>query len=300
MDLGISIAGALALLEQKIIGWWEQFVLLLPNIIIALIITIVGFIVANYVQNLLKRILPTFIKNQALISFLSLLAKLSVIFFAILTAIKIMSLDDLVFSLLAGVGIAGLALGFAFQDIAANFIAGIALVFRHDKPFKMGDIIETNGFTGIVLEINLRDTMIKTFDGHTIFIPNKNIFENPVTNYTLSKERRIALDVGISYSEDLDHVIEVVKDALAGNEIIKKNSPIEVYFQEFADSSINFRVHFWIHFDHQKKYFEATDFAIRAIKRAFDREGITIPFPIRTIEFNSKGNEVLPDTSHKK
>src|SRR5699024_379028 len=118
----------------------------------------------------------------------------------IFAALSILNLDGTVKSLLAGAGIVGLALGFAFQDIAANLISGILLSMRH--PFGKGDIIESHDYYGYVQKISLRNTVIKTPQGQFVYIPNKVVYENPFINYTKNFERRVDLDIGVSYADD--------------------------------------------------------------------------------------------------
>jgi small conductance mechanosensitive channel len=158
-----SIQNALELLQEKFSSWLEGFILLLPNFILAVITLTVAHFLATNAQNIVKNLLNRIIDNKALVNFSSTLARLTVLLFGTLIAVKILRLDQVIFSVLAGVAILGIVIGFAFQDIAANFIAGITLVFRKDYHFRVGDIIENNDYMGIVEGINLRDTMIRTF-----------------------------------------------------------------------------------------------------------------------------------------
>ena len=118
--------------------------------------------------------------------------------------LSILQLDKAVTSILAGAGIIGLALAFAFQDIAANFISGIFISFR--KPIKLGDVVKINDYMGKVEQINLRDTIILTFQGQMVIIPNKDVFQSPIENYSLLGRRRLDLVVGVSYGDDLEKV----------------------------------------------------------------------------------------------
>jgi small conductance mechanosensitive channel len=190
-----------------------------------------------------------------------------------------------VVSLLAGVGIIGLAIGFAFQDIAANLIAGVFLSVR--RPIHVGDLVRTNGFFGTVQEINLRSTILRTQTGETVLIPNRQVFETPTTNYSIAGKRRVDLQVGISYSDDLESAKRIALGAVERLETRDHDREVELFFKEFASSSIDFVVRFWIDFQRQSDYLAARSRAIVAIKQAFDENGITIPFPIRTIELSS-------------
>jgi small-conductance mechanosensitive channel len=273
----------------------ENIVLMLPNFILAVVIVVLFNYVANNLKRFVKKLLARIIDNKALVKFLGLVTHISVILLGSLIAIKILNLDEVVFSVLAGVGIAGLAVGFAFQDIAANFIAGVALVFRKKYPFSVGDIIKTNNYMGVVKEINIRDTMIRTFEGQSVFIPNKMIFENDVNNYSILGKRRVDLGVGVSYGEDLGKVKKVVTGAVSKVTDLIEEDGIEVFFEEFGDSSINFEVRFWIPFREQTDFLESRSQAVMNIKKYFDNNNITIPFPIRTLDFGIKGGRMLSE-----
>jgi small conductance mechanosensitive channel len=293
------VKDGLKLLQDKFAGWLQKLITMTPNFVLAAILVIAFYYLAKKAQRLIRSILERLIDNRALVNFLGGLARVAIILMGVLVAIKILNLDEVVFSVLAGVGIAGLAIGFAFQDIAANFIAGIALVFRKDYPFKVGDIVATNDYMGVIKEISIRDTLLETFSGQIIFIPNKLIFENTVNNFSLSGRRRIDLAVGISYGDNLDKVRQVTIDAIKKIDQRIEDKQIAFHYDQFGDSSINFYVRFWIPFKRQADFLEAQSKAIMLIKQAYDANNITIPFPIRTLDFGIKGGQRLDQVWRK-
>lgn len=206
-------------------------------------------------------------------------------------ALGVLNLDKTVTSLLARVGVIGLALGFAFQDTAANFMAGIFLAVQ--KAFKVGEVIESNGYMGVVQQISLRATTIHNFDGQEIILPNKDVFQSAIENYSDTGRRRVDLACGISYGEDLDKVKEVAIASISGSEFLAENENISFFYTSFGDSSINFNLFFWINNTAQASYMEARREAIIKLKKAFDQNNIMIPFPIRTLDFGIKGGEKL-------
>jgi small conductance mechanosensitive channel len=210
------------------------------------------------------------------------LAYMLVLAAGVFVALGVVGLDKTVTSLLAGAGIVGLALAFAFQDMAANFVSGIAISVRH--PFRIAEVIETNDFFGTVRAINLRSTELLTPQGQIVLIPNKKVFENPITNYSRSGQRRVDIDVGVSYADDLARAKEIAIQAVKGVSSRLKDKDVQLFYQEFDDSSINFVVRFWIRFGTQTDFLAAQSEAIERIKAAFDAAGITIPFPTRTLE----------------
>ncbi len=289
----INVSNSLELLRGKFESWIQGAILILPNAVLAGLIIIAFHYISGFVRSLVEKILRKYVSNKALVNFVGILVRLGTFLMGFLLAINILKLDEAVFSVLAGVGIVGLAIGFAFQDVAANFIAGIALVIRKDYPFRVGDIIETNGQVGVIEAIHLRDTMMRTFQGQSIFIPNKQIFENAVINFSLMGKRRIDLAVGVSYGDDLEQVRDVTIKAVRQVSNLDQTHPVELYFEEFGDSSINFQLHFWVTFHKQRDYLKGRDEAIRHIKRAYNQSDICIPFPIRTLDFGIKGGERL-------
>ncbi|MBD3345276.1 MAG: mechanosensitive ion channel [Chitinivibrionales bacterium] len=291
----MEFAQALELVAEKIGEWGRQGVLLIPNIMVSLIVLVVAAIIAMVAARTSRRILGQFLKNISLVNFLGSVIRFCVLLAGVIIALNVLQLENAILSLLTGVGIVGIALGFAFQDMAANFISGIALVFRDDRPFKVGDIVETKEQIGIIKEIDLRATTMQTFDGRFVFIPNKQMFQDPVINFSFLGQRRVDIPVGISYGDDLPKVMKVAMDAVRDipRERGSDSQTVELFFEEFGDSSINFQLRFWIPFTKQTDYLSARSDAVMRIKQAFDENDITIPFPIRTLDFGIKGGKTL-------
>ncbi len=289
----MNFAHSIELLQEKLYTWLDKAILLFPNFLIALLILVIFYWVSRGVAKLVDKTSSRFFNNHSLASFLATLSKICVFILGFLLALNILEMSKAFFSVLAGVGIVGIALGFAFQDIAANLISGIAIVLKRDRPFKVGDLIETNSYTGTVTEINLRATLLKTFDGKLVILPNKLIYEAALTNFTLTGQRRVDIALGISYGDDLNKVKNLVLEGLKNIEGKAKHKEIEFYFIEYGDSSINFEVRIWIPFNDQVDYMKVRSTGIMMIKEIFDANDITIPFPIRTLDFGIKGGEKL-------
>ena len=212
-------------------------------------------------------------------------------------ALSVLNLDKAVTSILAGAGIIGLALAFAFQDIAANFMSGIFLSIR--RPLHTGDIVQIKDYMGKITEINLRDTVLRTFQGQMVIIPNKDVLQNPIENYSMLGKRRMDLTVGVSYGDDLEKVKNITLKAVKGIEGLTKEDEITFFFKEFADSSINFDIRLWVRTPEQPEFLKVRSEAVMRIKKAFDENDITIPFPIRTLDFGIKGGLSLNEVSIK-
>lgn len=279
------------LITEKLQEWLNTAIEMLPNLAVAVLVLIVFYFIATIIKKYAGKLLQRITTNKTIVSLAQTILGVAVIGAGVFIALGVLNLDGTVTSLLAGAGIIGLALGFAFQDIAANFISGILLSVRH--PFGIGDIIDSNDYYGTVQKLNLRNTIIKTPQGQIVYIPNKEVYENPFTNFTKNGERRIDLQCGVSYGDDLDKARKITLEAINSLEHIDKDRGVEFYYEEFGGSSINYVVRFWVNFRTNPDFWSPRSEAIMAIKKAYDENDIMIPFPIRTLDFGIRGGEKL-------
>jgi small conductance mechanosensitive channel len=265
----------------------------LPNLALSVLILIAALFLAKIVRRFSKKYLLKVRTDETISSFLSRLFAFVTVIAGVMLALSILDLTKTVSSILAGLGIVGLALGFAFQDTAANFLSGIYITFN--QPYAIGDIVETkDGIMGYVQDINLRVTKIRTFDGPIVYVPNRHLFQENFTNYTEYGKRRLRLECGISYGEDLENVEAVVIEALSSVQGRCDKEDVTVHWQEFGDSSINFIANIWLEYSNNNQaYIGVKNEAIKKLKSAFDANDIMIPFPIRTLDFGIKGGVTL-------
>jgi small-conductance mechanosensitive channel len=160
--------------------------------------------------------------------------------------------------------------------VAKNFVAGILLLVQ--QPFDIGEVIETSEYAGTVLDISLRATEMRTFDGRYVFIPNADVFVNPLINYSRAPRRRINLQVGVATDADLEQVSRVALEAVRSLPAVLEDPPPQVVFSEFGASSMDFTLYYWIDTEQAGTY-EATDAGVKALYSAFAREGIECPYP---------------------
>jgi small conductance mechanosensitive channel len=280
--LGLTeINKAFEMLSRKLIGWGQDFIVMLPNLLIAALILVATLYLAQLAKRLITKFLPHVSHSAALRDLVATLTYV-VLLIGLFFVLEVLNLQKTVTSLLAGVGIIGLALGFAFQDIAANFISGIIIVLQ--RPFTVGDVIKTNDYFGTIERISLRTTDLRQTTGELVRVPNRKVFENALINFTVNTMRRVDLTCGITYDSDLDEVRRVVLEAVHDMPNLVPERKPEVMFTEFGESSINFDLRFWVPYSRQLDYVGAKSEAIMRIKRAFDAAGIVIPFPIRTLD----------------
>lgn len=290
MDM-IELNNAYELVVGKVENWITTFIEMLPNLFVALLILIIFYVAGRLARSAVNKLLERVTDNKTIISLMETIVGIIIIGIGVFIALSVLQLDGTVTSLLAGAGIIGLALGFAFQDIASNFISGVILSIRH--PFGIGDIIETNDIYGTVVKLNLRNTILRTVTGQIVYVPNKSVFENPLRNYTNTGLQRIDLSCGISYGDDLEKAKKVAVEAVDRVENVLSDKGIEFYYEEFGDSSINFKIRFWVTFITNPDFWKVRSDAIIAISKAFDEHDIMIPFPIRTLDFGIRGGEKL-------
>jgi small-conductance mechanosensitive channel len=279
------------LVTDKLEAWVNTAIEMLPNLAAAVLVLIIFYFIASIIKKYAGKVLHKVTNNKTIVGLAQTVLGVAVIGAGLFIALGILNLDGTVTSLLAGAGIIGLALGFAFQDIAANFISGILLSVRH--PFGIGDIIDSNDYYGTVQKLNLRNTVIKTPQGQIVYIPNKEVYENPFTNFTKNRERRVDLQCGVSYGDDLEKARKITLEAVESLEHINKDKGVEFFYEEFGGSSINYVVRFWVDFSTNPDFWSPRSEAIMAIKKAYDENDIMIPFPIRTLDFGIRGGEKL-------
>lgn len=271
----IYIATLRAQLNQMALG----FVSALPSIAIALIILLVTWIVARFAARIADMLVGRTEMRPSLKVLVDTLVRLSIWLIGIMLAAVVVMPGLTPASLFAGLGIGAVAIGFAFQDIFQNFLAGVLIMVR--KKMQVGDVIECEGIEGRVEFISLRESHIRSLSNELTIVPNAILFKNPVKILTDDDLRRYDIIIGVAYDTDLDRAAEIIRRAVEKVPIIEHSRGIEVYAQEFNTSSVDFIVRWWAA-STPRAGWESKDKTVRAIKRALDDAGIEIPFPYLT------------------
>jgi small conductance mechanosensitive channel len=253
---------------------------LVINVVIALVIFIIGRMVAGVVKNLVTKALKARGVDQTLHGFLGSLAYVSIVAFAAIAALGQLGIETTSFVAILAAG--GLAIGLALSGSLANFGSGVLiLIFR---PFKSGDFIEAGGVTGVVENIHIFTTNLKTGDNKAVIVPNSQIMDGTITNYSSKETRRVDFVFGVSYSDDLDKVRSAILDVLSKDErILSEPATPLVVVSELADSSVNFTVRVWVKTADYWDVFFANN---EAMKKRFDQDGISIPFPQQDVHLH--------------
>lgn len=283
-ELQGNLQNATQKVTEKLASWGESLVLQLPNLIIAIVVFFVAMILVGYVKKGARKIAK---RSTSDLTIINLISSVAAVIFSILVGLIILSifnLNGVVNKFLATAGVLGLAVGLALQDPLTNMFSGVIMSVRN--IYNIGDIVETNGIFGTIREISLRSTIIATPQGQIVTIPNKDVVQQPLKNFSREGTRRLDLSCGVSYSANLRDVRKIAKEAVSHLENRDESRDIMVFFTEFGDSSINFILQVWMHFDRQADFNKFRNDAIIAVKEAFDNAGINIPFPIRTLDVN--------------
>lgn len=272
------VATLRAQLEQMAVG----FVAALPSLVIALVILLVTWVIARFAVRIADLLVVRSDIRPSLKALLDTLVRLAIWIIGIMLAAVVVMPSLTPASLFAGLGIGAVAIGFAFQDIFENFLAGVLIMIR--KKMQIGDIIECEGIKGKVEVITLRESHVRSLSNELTIVPNAMLFKNPVKILTDSDLRRHELVVGVSYDADLDRAANVIRRAMEKLDVIDGSRGIDVFAQEFNASSVDFLVRWWAG-STPRAGRESKDQAVRAIKRALDEAGIEIPYPYVTHTF---------------
>ncbi|RJR42629.1 MAG: mechanosensitive ion channel family protein [Deltaproteobacteria bacterium] len=295
IDAGISLQKAVSQLIKKLNGWFTETVKMLPNLVVAVFVLIVIIKLSHPLARLVGRGVMRLTRRRHIARILATMVRLVIVALGIVLALDVMNLDRAVASLLAGVGLLGIAIGFASQDLAANFISGIVLHFEH--PFRLGDRVHLGDLKnpdllGFVEEVAFRATVIRGRRGERITVPNKKILENPIINYYITGARRVDLYFAIDYTPDLQQAEDLTVKAVEGLEWRIPEHPVEFFYEEVKNTTFVFRVRFWTGHE-QPIWLKARSEAIKAINKTFKAHGITMPSDVITLDFGITGGSSL-------
>lgn len=248
-----------------------------PKLLLALATLIIGLYLIKYFGKFLNKGFQHQRLDRSLAGFLLSFIKILLKIILVITVASMIGVQ--MTSVIALLGAAGLAVGLALQGSLANFAGGVLiLVF---KPFKVGDYIDAQGESGFVEEIQIFHTIIKTLKNHTIIIPNGDLSNGIIDNYSKKKNVRIDIDgIGISYNDDIDKAKEVLLQVVTQNEKILESPAPEILVDSLGDNSVNFQCRVWVD---PKDAFKTKYQIYEAAKKAFDKAGISIPFPQRDV-----------------
>ena len=242
------------------------------NLVTAILIFYIGRFVASLLVKGLRTVLQKQEVDKTLETFVCNLVRMVLLVFVVIAAISALGIQTA--SFIAVLGAAGLAVGLALQGSLSNFAAGVLIVLF--RPYKVGDWVEAAGISGSVEEVQILTTVLKTGDNKRVIVPNSQIMDAIITNYSANDTRRVDMVVGVSYDDDLDKVRATLENLVAAEDRILDEPACTIAVSELADSSVNFVLRPWVATsDYWGVKFDLTE----AIKKRFDQEGISFPFP---------------------
>lgn len=264
----------------------ELAMLYVPKLILAIITLILGLWLISKLTQLLRRGLTTRKVDPSLSPFLSSIIKVVLVVMLIISVASMVGIETT--SFVAVLGAAGLAIGLALQGSLSNFAGGVLILFL--KPFRVGEVIEAQGLIGTVTEIQIFHTYMLTFDKKVIVIPNGSLANDKIVNYSREKTRVVEWVFGISYSDSIDLARSIILEVVFSDpRVVNLENPY-INVLALADSSVNIRVRAEVL---QENYWQMFFDMNERVKKAFDAQGITIPFPQRTLHIQNSAKEVL-------
>jgi small-conductance mechanosensitive channel len=272
-------------IHKSLQNYYEEFLKVLPRIALALLVIILGVLLAQLLTNFYKRRFQQKSEDPLMSKFLAQAVKIILIIIAIMLALKVAGLDGIATGLLTAVGGGAIILGFAFQDIGKNFLAGIILAFN--RPFNINDTIKVDNIFGKVKELSFRYSHIKTFDGRDIYIPNSDVLTKPVENYTADGLYRVNFTVGIGYEDDIMAAKKVIQEILNANDELIRDKDHEnfVIEDELATSTVNLKVFFWVDtLDYRRASRVLRGLVIRQVKEELFKRGFNLPADIKELK----------------
>ncbi len=255
-----------------------KFLTFLPKAIVAMVILVISLYLAAVISKAVRKALQKRGTDHEVMLVITSITRWMVIALGIFVALQQMGFDLSAF--LVSLGVVGFTIGFALQDISKNFVAGMLLLLQ--QPFDIGNAIEVDGYSGTVVDVNLRATEIRTFDGKTVLIPNADVYSHPITNFSRESNRRLDLTIGVACDTDLELARATALEAVAGIDGILAEPAPQLAFHTFGDSSIDFTLYIWIN-TQTNGMLAAKDASVFTINESFGEKGIDMPYPVQTV-----------------
>ena len=267
----------------------DQTIKHFPGLLLAVIVIFLTKYAVQMIEKIVYQAVKRIIKNTSLQILLRKTAKIGIWTLGILVACVLAFPGVELGHLLGTLGISSVAIGFAFQDIFKNFLAGIILLI--EEPFRIGDEVTIDGYQGVVKHISIRTTQIRTYNGEKVLLPNSTVFTDPVKVFTAYSFRRTDLGVGVDYNTSLPEASKILQATIHNVDGVLQEPFPEIDIVNFGDSSIDFVVRYWTDSQQKQVRFIQTQ-AIAAIKKALDAANINIPYPIRTLYHQNVSNHL--------
>ena len=279
-DIELNLGAAV----DRVQSWVDGGVELLPNLAVAIVLFIFFIGLSVVIRKVVER---SFISRGRgnLGEVLSVFVKWAILLVGFMLAATVVVPSINPGDLIAGLGVSSVAIGFAFKDILQNSLAGLLILWR--QPFEVGDQVEVEGWKGTVVRIETRATIIKTFDGQRVVVPNSDIYTNSILVKTAHEKRRTEYDVGIGYSDDIQEAIDTIKAVLEKSENVESDPVPDIFVWDLAASWVTLRVRWWTD-SQMASVLEIRSKVLRGIKESLDERGIDMPYDTQVHLFHDQ------------
>jgi len=278
-------------LKEHILTYYDDFIAIIPRLFLAVIIVIIFSLIARFVRRKFIKFVHSKAEDKLLVNFFDGVIQSLVLIISFLLFLYILGMSGIAGSILGAATLSSVVIGFAFKDIAENFLAGVIMAFN--RPFRIGDVVKISNEEGVIIEMSLRETHIKTADGKDVYIPNGQIIKNPLYNYTIDGYLRKSFIVGLDYGSDVERgralMLEVVPSVPG---VLSKDKPPRTLIKDLGASTINVEVQYWINtFDRKHSAPEVHSKVIMAVLDNLDRENFNLPGNV--LELKNYNKEML-------
>lgn len=267
-------------LMEIIRGYYSDLVIFLPKLLVGILAFLIFWWLGGRSKRVIKSRLANKIDDPLLTDFLAQIAKITWTIIGFLIFLGAIGWGDAATGILATAGVSAFVIGFAFKDIGENFLAGIVMAFK--RPYKMGDVIETNGIVGKITTMSLRDTLVKTFDGKDVYIPNGMILKSPLKNYTIDGFLRYDFNIRMDFNTDFERAGQIVLEQLSTIEgILQEVKPPSITVEGFENEVAMLKVYFWINtYDESTSIFKIKTQAFSKCIKALKEAGMYLPHQV--------------------
>jgi len=232
-------------LKTQFSSYYDSFIVLLPKLLLAIILSGILLFILNTIRRRTNKYLSRTADDKLLITFINNIARIVISALVILLFMYIIGLGGIAGGILGAAGLSAFVIGFALKDIGENFLAGVIMAF--DRPFRLGDTVMTGSVEGVITQMSLRDTHIKTFDGKDVYVPNGQILKSPLYNYTIDGLMRLNFTIGIDYKANIDKARELILDAVKATPgVLGEEKPPRTHVKNLTPSQVEIEAHLWI------------------------------------------------------
>jgi small conductance mechanosensitive channel len=270
-----SLEVAFGKLYDKLEGWLSTIIEMIPNVIIALVVFLLFYIASRWIGHLVTKMLGKISKNNLTNKFIARILSILIITMGVFIALGLLHLDKTVTTLLAGIGIIGLALSFAFQHTAANILSGMIISIR--SSVQVGDLIESNGAFGNVVRVGLRTTKLLNLKGQHVDIPNRLLLDNTYKEYSKTGYRRIDVVGKINFRENLDEIRKNAEKRMMNFDFLYEEKPPNFVYNQIDKEKVDFTLRVWMKFTNvDGEYLNARSQCLIELGKLFSELGVEI------------------------